>query len=192
MGIIVSSQRTASALLSRVPEVTVYFWVIKVLCPTVGESAADFLDVDLGFGLTATSVVTGVDIRPGGLWQTVVVAAAVVVVGATGYLLRTCALHHDTSSTAGQSPLGDLSQFRAVTQDTLALLNTGNQSAARTRVDDLETTWDHAQARRRAKNRVAWNTVDDKIDTVLSDLRGAHPNPHTERSAPTTLLTALA
>jgi uncharacterized membrane-anchored protein len=47
-------------LLSKVPEVTIYFWVIKVLCTTVGETAADFLNVNLNFGLVATSVVTGI------------------------------------------------------------------------------------------------------------------------------------
>lgn len=47
-------------MLSKVPEVTIYFWVIKILCTTVGESAADFLNVDLGFGLTWTSVATGI------------------------------------------------------------------------------------------------------------------------------------
>jgi uncharacterized membrane-anchored protein len=47
-------------LLSKVPEVTAYFWIIKVLCTTVGETAADFLNVNLNFGLTGTSVVTGV------------------------------------------------------------------------------------------------------------------------------------
>src|SRR3954451_15144376 len=47
-------------LLNKVPEVTLYFWLIKVLCTTVGESAADFLNVNLNFGLTGTSLVTGV------------------------------------------------------------------------------------------------------------------------------------
>ena len=47
-------------LLSKVPEVTVFFWVIKVLCTTVGETAADFLNVNLNFGLVGTSVVTGI------------------------------------------------------------------------------------------------------------------------------------
>jgi uncharacterized membrane-anchored protein len=42
-------------MLNKVPEVTVYFWVIKVLCTTVGETAADYLNVDLGFGLTGTT-----------------------------------------------------------------------------------------------------------------------------------------
>ena len=50
---------TGRLLLSKVPEVTVYFWIIKVLCTTVGETAADFLNVNLNFGLTGTSIVTG-------------------------------------------------------------------------------------------------------------------------------------
>jgi len=47
----------ARKMLSKVPEVTVYFWIIKVLCTTVGETAADFLNVNLGLGLTITTVV---------------------------------------------------------------------------------------------------------------------------------------
>jgi len=47
-------------LLNKVPEVTIYFWIIKVLCTTVGETAADFLNVSLNLGLTGTSVLTGV------------------------------------------------------------------------------------------------------------------------------------
>jgi uncharacterized membrane-anchored protein len=42
-------------MLNKVPEVTAYFWIIKVLCTTVGETAADFLNTNLGFGLTNTS-----------------------------------------------------------------------------------------------------------------------------------------
>ncbi len=47
-------------LLNKVPEITIFFWIIKVLCTTVGETAADFLNINLNFGLTATSVVTGI------------------------------------------------------------------------------------------------------------------------------------
>ncbi|UKS23907.1 hypothetical protein LOZ80_19890 [Paenibacillus sp. HWE-109] len=47
-------------MLSKVPEVTIYFWIIKILCTTVGETAADFLNVNLNFGLTGTSIVTGI------------------------------------------------------------------------------------------------------------------------------------
>jgi uncharacterized membrane-anchored protein len=46
-------------MLNKVPEVTLYFWVIKIMCTTVGETAADYLNENLGFGLTTTTYVTG-------------------------------------------------------------------------------------------------------------------------------------
>jgi uncharacterized membrane-anchored protein len=42
-------------LLNKVPEVTLIFWLIKILSTTVGETAADYLAVDLNFGLITTS-----------------------------------------------------------------------------------------------------------------------------------------
>jgi uncharacterized membrane-anchored protein len=42
--------------LSKVPEITVFFWIIKVLATTVGETFADFLSDTLGLGLTLTTV----------------------------------------------------------------------------------------------------------------------------------------
>ncbi|MFL5825051.1 MAG: hypothetical protein ACJ76V_00860 [Thermoleophilaceae bacterium] len=47
-------------MLNKVPEVTFYFWVIKIMCTTVGETAADYLNDNLGFGLTNTTIVAGV------------------------------------------------------------------------------------------------------------------------------------
>ncbi len=44
-------------LLNKVPEVTIVFWIIKILCTTVGETAADYLNMDLHFGLNGTSLV---------------------------------------------------------------------------------------------------------------------------------------
>ncbi|MFD7001065.1 hypothetical protein ACFWA5_33585 [Streptomyces mirabilis] len=41
---------------NKVPEVTVCFWIIKVLCTTVGETAADLLNEKAGLGLTGVSV----------------------------------------------------------------------------------------------------------------------------------------
>ena len=46
-------------LFNKVPEVTLFFWIIKVLCTTVGETFADFLNVNLNFGLTGTSITIG-------------------------------------------------------------------------------------------------------------------------------------
>ncbi|GHI02814.1 hypothetical protein AQI88_03510 [Streptomyces cellostaticus] len=41
---------------NKVPEITVHFWIIKVLCTTVGETAADLLNEKAGLGLTGVSV----------------------------------------------------------------------------------------------------------------------------------------
>jgi uncharacterized membrane-anchored protein len=46
-------------MLNKVPEVTLFFWVIKIMCTTVGETAADYLNENLGFGLTSTTIFTG-------------------------------------------------------------------------------------------------------------------------------------
>ncbi|HZR96602.1 MAG TPA: hypothetical protein VFA56_12970 [Gaiellaceae bacterium] len=45
-------------MLNKVPEVTLYFWVIKVLCTTVGETASDYLSENVGLGLTKTTFIT--------------------------------------------------------------------------------------------------------------------------------------
>src|SRR5436305_3825421 len=46
-------------MLNKVPEITLYFWVIKVLCTTVGETASDYLSENVGLGLTTTTFITG-------------------------------------------------------------------------------------------------------------------------------------
>lgn len=47
-------------MLNKVPQITIFFWVIKVLCTTIGETASDFLNVNLNFGLYGTAVVMGI------------------------------------------------------------------------------------------------------------------------------------
>ena len=46
-------------MLNKVPEITLYFWVIKILCTTVGETFADNLNENLGLGLTNTTYIMG-------------------------------------------------------------------------------------------------------------------------------------
>jgi len=45
-------------MLNKVPEITLWFWVIKVLCTTVGETASDYLSETVGWGLTNTTYAT--------------------------------------------------------------------------------------------------------------------------------------
>jgi uncharacterized membrane-anchored protein len=47
----------AKQMLNKVPFVTLYFWIIKILATTVGETGADFLNVRMGLGLHGTSAV---------------------------------------------------------------------------------------------------------------------------------------
>lgn len=44
-------------MLHNVPEVTAYFWIIQVLCTTVGETFTDHVNETLGSVLTNTTVV---------------------------------------------------------------------------------------------------------------------------------------
>ena len=53
------AKKIGHEIINKVSEVTLFFWVIKVLCTTVGETFADFLNINLNFGLTTTSVVMG-------------------------------------------------------------------------------------------------------------------------------------
>ncbi len=46
--------------LNKVPEVTLIFWIIKMMSTTVGETAADFLNMNLHLGLSVTSALLGV------------------------------------------------------------------------------------------------------------------------------------
>ena len=50
----------ARQMLVKVPEITIYFWVIKILCVTVGETAADFINWNLNVGLTSTTFIMGI------------------------------------------------------------------------------------------------------------------------------------
>ena len=49
----------AGRMLNKVPQITIFFWIIKILCTTVGETAADFLIANLGVGLTNTTYIMG-------------------------------------------------------------------------------------------------------------------------------------
>ncbi|MEU0090034.1 hypothetical protein [Kribbella sp. NPDC006257] len=85
-----TASRTAAsrALLNKVPEVTIWFWLIKILCTTVGESFADWINMQLGVGLVATAVIFTVvfavvlgwqlrtrQYKPSAYWLTVVVVS---------------------------------------------------------------------------------------------------------------------
>ena len=89
------------------------------------------------------------------------------------------------------SPLGDVSAFIVITQDTLTLLDAGAQTEATTRIGDLEAAWDSAVSTLRRRDGNEWTAVDDKIDAVLRELRSTSPNAASEKAALQALLTQL-
>ena len=52
-------QSIVKVMLNKVPEITLFFWVIKILCTTVGETGADFLDTKLNLGLDGVTLIIG-------------------------------------------------------------------------------------------------------------------------------------
>lgn len=52
-----SVSTSSPSMLNRVPQVTFDFWLIKLMAVTMGETAADYLAVNLGLGLTVTSLI---------------------------------------------------------------------------------------------------------------------------------------
>jgi uncharacterized membrane-anchored protein len=46
-------------MLNKVPQLTIYFWIIKIMATTVGETVADMLSVKLNLGLALASLVVG-------------------------------------------------------------------------------------------------------------------------------------
>ena len=236
------------------------FWMAYILTRPLGASIGDFLaqptsNGGLGLGVTVTSLILlvlivatvtylsvrkpdviamptdpeelaalsqpetaphhRVESRRSVLIQTAVVVALVVVVGSIFYSWRTATLDAEAAlpaptsttpaapgssaspgSTAGgtatrPSPLGDVSAFIVIAQDTLTLLDAGKQTEATTRIGDLEAAWDSAVSTLRRRDGNEWTAVDDKIDAVLRELRSTSPNAASEKAALQALLTQL-
>lgn len=51
--------KLARTMANKVPEVTMIFWVIKIMSTTVGETGADYLAVHVGLGTALTGAIMG-------------------------------------------------------------------------------------------------------------------------------------
>lgn len=63
------TMESRSDLLNKVPEVTVVFWIIKIMSTTVGETGADYLAVHVGLGATTTAAIMVVFLIAALIWQ---------------------------------------------------------------------------------------------------------------------------
>jgi uncharacterized membrane-anchored protein len=101
---------------------------------------------------------------------------------------------HQTAATqhvAKSFPATSVEDYRTIVKDTLALVDSGDQAGATSRVTDLETAWDDDQGSLRPKDCRAWTFVDQQIDPVLSAVRDSNPDKATEEKALNALLVTL-
>lgn len=81
------------------------------------------------------------------------------------------------------SELGDLSAFKKIAEDTLALVEKDQLADAKSKIKELETAWDDAESQMKPLNSEKWNSLDKSIDRALAQLRTAQPDQASSSAA---------